>query len=93
MMDVLLMLLIIFMAIAPVQSFGLDAAVTRNSTDTHPSETENPVVSGNRGQWILLAQFGDCRSVVTARAPHRRVKRRGQRLLYLNIERVALIPR
>jgi biopolymer transport protein ExbD len=43
MIDVLLVL-IIFMAIAPVRSFGLDAAVPRSSTEKPQSERDNPVV-------------------------------------------------
>ena len=44
MIDVLLVLLIIFMAIAPVRSAGLEAAVPRNSAEQRGAERENPVV-------------------------------------------------
>jgi len=44
MIDVLLVLLIVFMAIAPVRSSGLDAAVPRNSAESPQSEQPNPVV-------------------------------------------------
>ena len=44
MIDVLLVLLIIFMAIAPVRSAGLDAAVPRNATSLPEPASENPVV-------------------------------------------------
>ena len=44
MIDVLLVLLIVFMAIAPVQSAGLNAAVPRNSTGIPERERDNPVV-------------------------------------------------
>ena len=44
MIDVLLVLLIIFMAIAPVWSAGLEAAVPRSSAVRPRAERENPVV-------------------------------------------------
>ncbi len=44
MIDVLLVLLIVFMSIAPVQSTGLDAIVPRTSSTERPVEHENPVV-------------------------------------------------
>jgi biopolymer transport protein ExbD len=44
MIDVLLALLIIFMAIAPVRPSGLDAAVPRNSTESPQPEADNPIV-------------------------------------------------
>jgi biopolymer transport protein TolR len=43
MIDVLLVLLIIFMAVAPVRSVGLEAVVPQASTDLRQS-AENPVV-------------------------------------------------
>ena len=44
MIDVLLVLLIIFMAITPVQPVGLDAAVPRDAADAMARPPENPVV-------------------------------------------------
>jgi biopolymer transport protein ExbD len=44
MIDVLLVLLIIFMAIAPVPQGGLEAGVPRNSLEQMSPQPENPVV-------------------------------------------------
>jgi biopolymer transport protein ExbD len=44
MIDVLLVLLIIFMAITPQQSSGLNALTPQASTETETRERENPVV-------------------------------------------------
>jgi biopolymer transport protein TolR len=58
MIDVLLVLLIVFMAIAPVPSSGLDAAVPRNSTERPQSEQANPVVLeiGGDGSYSVNSQ-------------------------------------
>ncbi len=44
MIDVLLVLLIIFMAIAPAPQAGFDAAVPQSSQDRASSPPENPIV-------------------------------------------------
>jgi biopolymer transport protein TolR len=44
MIDVLLVLLIIFIAIAPGRSFGLEAAAAQPSQAASPAEEESPVV-------------------------------------------------
>ena len=83
MIDVLLVLLIIFMAIAPVQSSGLDAAVPPNSTDRTQSEPNNPVFLEIRGDGTYFLN-----SQVVARSSLRErlisvFSRRGVRLLFL----------
>jgi biopolymer transport protein TolR len=55
MIDVLLVLLIIFMATAPVQSYGLETPVPRSSPDRPDSKREDPVVleiSENGSYWL-----------------------------------------
>jgi biopolymer transport protein TolR len=58
MIDVLLVLLIIFMAIAPVRPSGLDAAIPRNSTERPQPERDNPVVLEilGDGSYLLSSQ-------------------------------------
>lgn len=81
--DVLLVLLIIFMAIAPVRPSGLDAVVPRNFSETPQAERDNPVVleiAGN-GSYLLDSQVAAqsrLRERLTAV-----FARRGERLLFV----------
>jgi biopolymer transport protein TolR len=83
MIDVLLVLLIIFMAIAPVRPFGLDAAVPRNSMERPQPEAGNPVVLeiAGDGSYLLNSQ------VVARPALRERLTtvfaRRGERVLFV----------
>ena len=82
MIDVLLVLLIIFMAIAPVPQGGLAAAVPRAS-DRASSAPENPVVLEIAGdgsyrlnsQAVTQSSLGDRLTTV--------FERRGERVLYV----------
>jgi biopolymer transport protein TolR len=58
MIDILLVLLIVFMSIAPVQSSGLNALVPRLSANQNQVERENPVVLAieNDGTLLLNAE-------------------------------------
>jgi biopolymer transport protein ExbD len=80
--DVLLVLLIIFMAIAPVPQAGLDAAIPRNSDRVSPAP-ENPVVLeiAGDGSYRLNSQ------AVGHSSLHDRLtavfERRGERVLFV----------
>jgi biopolymer transport protein ExbD len=83
MIDVLLVLLIIFMAVAPVQPYGLDAAMPRKSEAVVQPERENPVV-------LEIAGDGSYRlnSVDVAEGALRErligiFERRGERVLFV----------
>jgi biopolymer transport protein ExbD len=82
--DVLLVLLIIFMAIAPVRSAGLEAAVPRSSMGRRPrAEMENPVVLeiAGDGSYRLNSE-----AVVRSALRDRLVavfERRGERVLFV----------
>jgi biopolymer transport protein TolR len=83
MIDVLLVLLIIFMAIAPVQPSGLETAIPRNSPESPQSERANPVVLeiASDGSYLLNSQ-------VVARSALREhlitvFARRGERALFV----------
>ena len=83
MIDVLLVLLIIFMATAPVRPSGLDAAVPRNSTERPQPERSNPVVLeiGGDGSYLLNSQ-----DVVQSALRERLTAvfaRRGERVLFV----------
>jgi biopolymer transport protein ExbD len=83
MIDVLLVLLIIFMAIAPVRSAGLEAAVPRNSAERPSAERENPVVLeiAGDGSYRLNSE-----AVVRSALRDRLVavyERRGERVLFV----------
>jgi biopolymer transport protein ExbD len=83
MIDGLLVLLIIFMSIAPVQSSGLNALVPRLATDFNPMVPENPVVLAieNDGTFRLNAE------VISGADLHRRLvdlfRRRAERVLFV----------
>jgi biopolymer transport protein TolR len=83
MIDVLLVLLIIFMAIAPARSSGLDAAVPRNSTEGIQSERDNPFVLevASDGSYSLNSQVVP-RSLLRDRLITV-FARRGQRVLFV----------
>jgi biopolymer transport protein ExbD len=83
MIDVLLVLLIIFIAIAPVRSAGLDAAVPRNSPARGNAEPYNPVI-------LEIAGDGSYRlnsEAVVDSSLHDRLiaafERRGERVLFV----------
>ncbi len=83
MIDVLLVLLIIFMAIAPDRQAGLDTAVPRNSQDRASLAPENPVV-------LEIAADGSYRlnsQEVPQRSLHDRLttvfERRAERVLFV----------
>jgi len=83
MIDVLLVLLIIFMAIAPVKPSGLDAAVPRNSAERPQPERDNPVVLEivSDGSYLLNSQVvapSDLGARLTAL-----FARRGERILFV----------
>ena len=83
MIDVLLVLLIIFMAIAPVRSAGLDVAVPRSSTDRPRAERENPVVLEIAGDGsFLLNSEAVARSSLRGRLIAV-FERRGDRVLFV----------
>jgi biopolymer transport protein ExbD len=83
MIDLLLVLLIIFMAIAPARSSGLDAAVPQNSAEAPQSPRDNPVVLeiATNGSYSLNSQ------VVAQSLLRERLiavfARRGQRVLFV----------
>jgi biopolymer transport protein ExbD len=54
MIDVLLVLLIIFIAIAPGRSFGLDAVAPQPSQATSPSQEDSPVVLQIAGDTVRI---------------------------------------
>jgi biopolymer transport protein ExbD len=83
MIDVLLVLLIIFMAIAPVRPSGLDATVPRNSTESPRPEAGEPVVLeiGADGSYSLNSQ-----AVARSTLRERLIAvfaRRGERVLFV----------
>jgi biopolymer transport protein ExbD len=83
MIDVLLVLLIIFMAIAPVRSAGLEAAVPRNSAERPKAERENPIVleiAGDGSYRLNSEAVG--RSVLRDRLVAV-FERRGERVLFV----------
>ncbi len=83
MIDVLLVLLIVFMAIAPDRQAGLEAAVPHNSQDRASLAPENPVVLefAADGSYRLNSQE------VPPRSLHDRLttvfERRGERVLFV----------
>jgi len=84
MIDVLLVLLIIFMAIAPVQSHGLDAAVPHPPSESRPDrQRENPVVLeiASDGSYALNSE-----KIAASGLRERLIaifERRGERVLFL----------
>ncbi len=83
MIDVLLVLLIIFMAIAPARPFGLDAAIPSDSTERPQPERDHPVVLEIAGDGSYLLN-----SRMVARSALRErltavFARRGERVLFV----------
>jgi biopolymer transport protein ExbD len=83
MIDVLLVLLIIFMAIAPGRPSGLDAAIPQNSTESRRPDPDNPVVleiTGD-GSYLLNSQ-AVAQSILRERLTAV-FARRGERVLFV----------
>jgi biopolymer transport protein TolR len=83
MIDVLLVLLIIFMAIAPVPQGGLEAAVPQDSPDRAAPNPENPVVLEIAGDGTYRLNSRVLAPGLLANRLTEVFERRGQRVLFV----------